>query len=137
MTEPEELVRSAIDAHNRGPEALLALFDELFDPDFEYTPMTVGAVGTPDDATYRGRDGMRRFYDERAEAFAEGRVEIRSCERAGQEAVMVHAHSTGTGRASGAQVDEEITLVYWVRGGKAVRARAFRSREEAAEAADA
>jgi ketosteroid isomerase-like protein len=137
MTEPEALVRRAVDAHNRGGEVLLAAYDELFDPEFEWTPITVGAVGALDRAIYRGRDGLRRYYEERAEAFAGGEVEILSCERAGPEALVVQARSTGEGRASGAVVDEQLTLVYWVRDDRVVRLRAFRSREEAMEAAGA
>jgi ketosteroid isomerase-like protein len=134
MREAEELVRRLIDAHNRGADVLLASYDELLDPEYEFTPATVGA---PDGATYKGREGLRRYYEERAEAFAEGQVEIRSCEQVGDDAIVVCARSTGRGRASGAVVDEEINLVYRVRGGRIASSRAFRSREEAAEVARA
>jgi ketosteroid isomerase-like protein len=136
MIEQEELVRRVIDAHNRGGDELLQRYDELFDSDFEFTPMTVGVVGSLERASYRGREGMRRFYDERAEAFDGGEVRVRSCEPAG-DAVLVQARSTARGRGSGVELEEEITLAYWVRGGRIVRGRAFRSREEALEVAGA
>jgi ketosteroid isomerase-like protein len=137
MSEEEALVRRVIDAHNRGGDELLAAYDETFDPDAEFSPMTVGVMGAPEGATYRGREGMERFYTERAEAFARGTVEVVSVEPAGEDTLVVRARSTATGRTSGVEVDEEIALVYWFRGGKIARVRAFRSREEAAEVADA
>jgi ketosteroid isomerase-like protein len=133
MTETEALVRRAIDAHNRGAGAIVAIWDETFDPDLEWTPMTVGVMGAPEGASYRGREGMERFYAERAEAFAGGTVEVLAIEPAGQDALVVRARSTATGRTSGVEVDEEITLVYWFRAGKIFRLRAFRSAEEAQE----
>jgi hypothetical protein len=40
-------------------------------------------------------------------------------------------------RAGGAAVEEDITLVYWARDGRVVRGQAFRSRDDALEAARA
>ena len=136
MSEEEQIVRRMIDAHNRGDDTMLDDYDELLAPDFEFIPMTVGVMGSPDPATYQGRDGMRRFYEERAEAFEGGEVHVRSCEQMG-DAVVVSARSTARGSGSGVVLEEDITLVYWVRDGKAVRLQAFRSREDALEAARA
>jgi hypothetical protein len=131
-----ELVRRAIDAHNRGGEELYASYDEFFDPEFEFVPMTVGVVGSADRMTYRGREGLRRFYEDRADAFGGGEVHVRSLEPVG-DAVIAYALSTARGRVSGAAVEEEIALVYWTRGGKLLRIQGFRSRNEALEAAGA
>jgi ketosteroid isomerase-like protein len=136
MSDAEELVRRLFDAHNRGGDALIDLYDEIFDPEFEFTPITVGAVGSGGRVTYRGRDGMERYYRERAEAFDGGEVHIRSLEAAG-DAVLVHARSTARGRISGATVEEDIALVYWVRNGRVLRGQAFRSPADALEAARA
>ena len=136
MSDEEQLVRRLIDAHNRGGDSILDEYDELLAPDFAFTPMTVGVVGSLERATYHGRDGVRRYYDERAEAFGGGEVHVRSCEMVG-DAVVVSARSTATGRGSGVVLEEEITLVYWVRDGKVVCGQAFRSRAEALEAARA
>jgi ketosteroid isomerase-like protein len=137
MSEGEELVRRLFDAHNRGGgDALLDIYDDLFDADVEWTPLIVGVVGFPERVIYRGRAGMERYYRERAEAFAGGEVHIRSVEPSG-DAVVVDARSTARGRVSGADIEEDITLVYWVRAGKIVRGQAFRSRQDALEAAHA
>ena len=137
MTEAEKLVRRLFDAHNRGGgDALLDIYDDLFDADAEWTPLIVGVIGFPEGVIYRGRAGMERYYHDRAEAFAGGEVHIRSLEPSG-DAVVVDARSTARGRVSGADIEEDITLVYWVRDGKIVRAQAFRSRQDALEAAHA
>jgi ketosteroid isomerase-like protein len=136
VSDEEQLVRRLIDLHNRGGDSMLDDYDELLAPDFEFIPMTVGVMGSPGRATYRGRDGLRRYYEERAEVFGAGEVHVRSCESV-EDAVVVSARSTARGRGSGVVLEEDITLVYWVRDGKAVRLQAFRSRDEALEAARA
>jgi ketosteroid isomerase-like protein len=136
VSEAEKLVRRVMDAHNRGGDVLLDAYDDIFDPDFEFKPITVGTFGSSERVTYCGREGMERYYVERAEAFGGGEVLIRSLDRVG-DAVIVHARSTARGRASGATVEEDITLVYWVRDGKVVRGEAFRSGRDALEAAHA
>jgi hypothetical protein len=45
-----ELVRRLIDAHNRGDDALLDIYDDLFDADAEWKPLIVGVVGFPEAA---------------------------------------------------------------------------------------
>jgi ketosteroid isomerase-like protein len=136
MSEAEELVRRVIDAHNRGGDALLDAFDEICDPEFEFRPMTVGAMGSTGGVAYRGRAGIERYYRDRAEVFDGGEVHIRSLESAG-DAVVVHARSTARGRVSGAAVEEDIALVYWVRGRRVIRGAAFRSPADARKAAHA
>jgi ketosteroid isomerase-like protein len=136
VSEAEGLVRRLIDAHNRGADAVLDAFHDILGRDFEWKPITVGAVGSPERVSYRGRDGIERYYRERAEVFDSGEVHIRSLEPAG-DAVVVHARSTARGRVSGAAVEEEIALVYWVRDGKVIRGEAFRSPADALEAAHA
>jgi ketosteroid isomerase-like protein len=134
VSEAEKLVRRLFDAHNRGGgDALLDIYDDLFVADVEWKPLIVGVVGFPERVIYRGRAGMERYYRERAEAFGGGEVHIRSVEQAG-DAVIVDALSTARGRVSGADIEEDISLVYWVRGGKIVRGQAFRSRDDARKA---
>ena len=132
MSDAEDLVRRVVDTHNTDPEALLDAYDELFAPDFEFRPITVGAERNP----YRGREGFEQYYRDRAEVFGGGAVHIRSVETLG-DAVVVHARSTARGRASGASVEEPISLVYRVRHGRVVSLDVFRSQEDALEAARA
>jgi ketosteroid isomerase-like protein len=132
VSDAEALVRRVVETHNSDPDALLDAYDELFAPDFEFKPMIVGAEGQP----YRGREGFMHYYRERAEAFGRGEVHITSLETLG-DAVVVRARSTAQGRASGASVEEDISLVYWHRAGKVTRLEIFRSHQDALEAARA
>jgi ketosteroid isomerase-like protein len=125
------MVRRIIDTHNKDPYALLDVFDELFAPDFEFRPRTVA-----ERLSYRGREGFETYYRERAEVFGGGEVHIRSLETLG-DAVVVHARSTALGRVSGANVEEDISLVYRVRDGRVLSLDVFRSHQDALEAARA
>jgi ketosteroid isomerase-like protein len=135
VSDAEELVRLMLDTHNQGGTALIDAFDDFFAPDLEWRPIIVGTAGS-ERVTYRGREGLERYYRERAEVFGGGEVHIRSIESLG-DAVVVQARSTARGRASGASVEEDVSLVYWCRDGKLVRGEAFRSRADALEAARA
>jgi ketosteroid isomerase-like protein len=131
VSDAEQMVRRIIDTHNSDPYALLDVFDDLFAPDFEFRPITVA-----ERLSYRGRQGFETYYRERAEVFGGGEVHIRSLETLG-DAVVVHARSTALGRASGASVEEDISLVYRVRDGRVVSLDVFRSHRDALEAARA
>jgi ketosteroid isomerase-like protein len=135
VNDAEDLVRRMLDAHNRVGDGLLEAFDDFFVPDVEWRPIIVGAGGS-ERVTYRGREGLERYYRERAEVFGGGEVHIQSLESLG-DAVVVHARSTARGRASGASVEEDVWLVYWCRDGRLVRGEAFRSHREALEVARA
>ena len=132
MSDAEELVRRVLDTHNTDPDGLLDAFEDLFSPDFEFRPITVGT----ERVRYRGRDGVEHYYRQRAEVFGGGELHIRTLEALG-EAVVVHARSTARGRASGATVEEDISLVYWHRDGRLVRLQVYRSHQDALEAARA
>ena len=132
MSEGEDLVRRMLDLHNRGGgEELLEAFDDFFASDLEWKPIIVA-----ERVTYRGREGLERYYRDRAEVFGAGEVHIRSVEAIGN-AVVAHARSTAQGRLSGASVEEDVYLVYWCRDGRLARGEAYRSHKDALEAARA
>jgi ketosteroid isomerase-like protein len=124
-----------LDAHNRGGDELLDTFDDFFAADLEWRPIIVGTAGS-ERVTYRGREGLEQYYRDRAEVFGAGEVHIRTLEALG-DAVVAHARSTAQGRVSGASVEEDVYLVYWARDGRLIRGEAFRSRQDALEAARA
>ena len=128
-------MRRMLDAHNQGDDALFEAFDNFFAADLEWSPIIVGTAGS-DRVTYRGREGLEQYYRDRAEVFGGGEVHIRSLESLG-DAVVVRARSTARGRASGASVEEDVALVYWCSEGRLVRGAAFRSYDDALEAARA
>jgi len=136
VSEAEDLVRRMLEAHNRGGGyELLDAFDDFFAADLEWRPIIVGTAGS-ERVTYRGRDGLEHYYRDRAEVFGAGEVHIRSVESRG-DAVVAHARSTAEGRVSGASVEEDVYLVYWCRDGRLVRGEAFRSYQDALQAASA
>jgi ketosteroid isomerase-like protein len=135
VSDAEDLVRRMLDTHNDSAEGLVDVFDDFFAADAEWRPIIVGSAGY-ERVTYRGREGLERYYSDRAEVFGGGEVHIRSLELVG-DAVVVRARSTARGRASGASVEEDVSLVYWCRDGRIVRGAAFRTHGEALEAAGA
>jgi hypothetical protein len=131
-TRNEERVRSIFEAHNQGPEVLLASLEEIFDPEIVWTPAIIGGL---EGGSYHGYDGIRRYYADREEAFGEGQVHVLGCEAVGDDAVVAHVLSTGVGRASRASLEQELWMLARLRASRVIRWHAFTSREEAMEAA--
>jgi ketosteroid isomerase-like protein len=133
-TTNEERVRSLFAKHNEGPDAVLAALEEIFDPEVVWTPSVIGGL---EGGSYQGYAGIRRYYADRAEAFAEGRVHVLGTEAVGDDQVVMRVLSTGVGRASGAVLEEELWMAMALRDGRVLRWQAFTSRSEAVEALDA
>lgn len=126
-SENVETVRRGYEAYARaGVEAFLPLLD----PEFELTT-TPDLAAEPD--TYRGEDGIRRYFDSFEEAMEEIRFEPLEFIDAGEH-VIVPQRQRMRGRASGVEVDVRSTQVWTVRGGKLVRMEFFPTRAEALEA---
>jgi ketosteroid isomerase-like protein len=131
-TDNAGLVRRLFEKHNQGADAVLEAYDEFFHPELEWTPTIVGG---PERATYRGRDGLARWYAERDDSFGEARVEIEECRAVGRDVVVLLGRSLATGRASGAEVIEEVGIVFGFDDGRIRIDRACASHREAEEAA--
>jgi ketosteroid isomerase-like protein len=126
-----EIVRRSFEAFARGD--LDAAFADLH-PDIEWCT----AHDEPDQQTYRGIDGMRRFA-----ATIEEPWEDRFAEKVTADAfidrgdlVVVPWHGLLHGRGSGIEIEISETYVARLRDGKIVRVDEFRTREEALEAVD-
>jgi len=133
-TRNEERVRSIFEAHNRGPDHLLASLEQIFDPEIVWTPAVIGGL---EGGSYHGYHGIRRYYVERADVFGEGQVHVLGCEAIGDDMVVAHVLSTGVGRASGASLEQELWMFARLRDGRVIRWHAFTSRAAAMEAAGA
>lgn len=123
-----EIVRASWEAWSRGDVA--ALF-EFYDPEVEWD-MTKSYV--PDMGVFHGHDGIREFFREWQEFFAEYRAEPEQFIGA-DENVMVRVRQGGRGKAS--SVDVEMPTywqVYRLREGRAVRVEIYRDEAEALEA---
>ena len=126
--EDVERVREGYEAFNRG-DLDVAVGD--MDPDIEWHVMG----DLPEGETYRGHEGVRRFWETWQEAFEDFHVEPEELIDAGDKVVVVIKVS-GRGRGSGAQVETpSFPQVWTLRDGRPVRVEMYRSRSEALRAA--
>jgi ketosteroid isomerase-like protein len=127
----QENVEIAALAHERLNEGDLAGLVALCAEDF-FLDMS-DRVFNP--KTYRGHEGIRRFYAEVSEVWEEFHWEpLRSFEAADQVVVLVRAH--GRGRGSGLEVARPETAWVWtIRAQRAVSVRFYIDPAEALEAA--
>jgi uncharacterized protein len=108
-----ETLRRGYAALNRGD---LSAVLELLDPDIEWHE----PAHSPDAGTHRGRDSFERFLRGWMESFDGFRVDPERVVERGEDIVAV-VHQTGTGRASGLEVEARLAHVWTVANGRAIR----------------
>ena len=118
-----DLARKGYEAFARGD---LDAATELMHPEIEaHDPPEV-----PDATIYRGREAVRRDWEETAGLFEDFSIDVeKSFDRADE--VVVFLRFRGRGRDSGAEVEAPMAHVWTFRDGKAVRLRQFLDRAEA------
>src|SRR5438270_7496742 len=115
-----EALRRGFEAINSGDlERILAFVD----PDFE---AVVPRELSPEPDTYRGYEGVRRYFASFYEVMDEVRFEADQAWDAG-DSVVVEVRLTATGRETGIPVEQRIAQVWGIRDGKATRARTYAS----------
>jgi ketosteroid isomerase-like protein len=124
----EQVIRKGHDAFCRED---LEAFVACWSPVCEYAPV-VGALGA--DHSYRGHEGIRRWWREFAESWEGWTSHIHEIRPAGDEVLVEHTVAV-TGKSSGAEVVQSFFQVTAVRDGKVIRSRDFATREQALEAA--
>ena len=87
----------------------------------------------PDEGVLHGREAYRAFLERSFDVWAEFRVEVEELLDAG-DAVVALVRSTAVGQGSGAEVEERIAHVAWMRGGVPYRLKVFTDRARALEA---
>ena len=119
-----ELLLAGFDAFNSGDlERILGFVD----PQFEVSvPRELSAE--PD--TYRGYEGVRRYFQTFAEAMDEIRFHAERVWESGED-LVVELHLSAIGRQTGIPVQQTAFLVWTIRDGKALRARAYPALEPA------
>ena len=127
-----ETARRLMAAHNQGPDAMLGRYEEFFHPEAEWVPAIVGGI---ERESYRGKEGLARWYGDRDETLGDASVEITSCEAVGDDVVVMLGRSFATGRASGAELNEEVGIVLVFTDGLIKHDQAYGSHREAKEAA--
>jgi uncharacterized protein len=117
-------------AHERLNEGDIGGLIALCDRDFELD-MSARILNP---RTYRGHEGIRRFYDEVSEVWEEFRWEpLRFLDAADKVVVLLHSH--GRGRGSGMEMARDAAMVWTVHEDRAVSVRFYIDQAEALEAA--
>jgi ketosteroid isomerase-like protein len=124
-----EIVRSAYSAlAEQGTEALLAFID----PQFETTtPPSLAAE--PD--TFRGHDGLRRYFDSFDDAMEAVHFEGREFTAVGDQ-VLVDTVLHARGRTTGIETEQHLFLVWTLREDLLTRVEVFAERGQALEASE-
>jgi ketosteroid isomerase-like protein len=122
--ENEQIVRQAFEAFNSEDiERILALthadFEAVVPPELSAEP-----------DTYRGHDGIRRYFESFQFAMAEIRFQPQRFWEVGQSVVVV-ATVRARGRQTGIPVEQQLAQVWTIRDGKAIGARTYVSLAEA------
>lgn len=122
-----EILREVIDAFNSGDvDHILTFvhrdFEGVVPPEFSAEP-----------DTYRGHDGVRRYFRTFVDAMDEIRFEPERFWDAG-DAVVVTMRLTARGRLTSIPVEQRFAQVWTVRDGRAMSARSYGSLSEALEA---
>jgi ketosteroid isomerase-like protein len=111
---------------NRMPDSALR---EFFDPEFELVPLAQGLLSGN---TYKGYEGIRRFWGDFFSTWDEFRSEPLEFVDVDPQVVVVLRMR---GRMHDLEVDEVWSQLWTFRNGKSLRVQAFSSREGALEAA--
>jgi uncharacterized protein len=121
-------VRDALTAFNSGD---LARILTLCDPQIE-AEVPASISSEPD--TYRGHEGIRRYFESFWDVMDEIHFEGEQFAEAG-ESIVVDLRVTAKGRQTGILVEQRNAGVWMVRDGKVLGIRAYASFAEALEAA--
>ena len=127
-----DVVRQVYDAAARGDAAtVLALYDP--NVELDSSPLQVVGWGA---GVHRGHDGLRSFFREWHEAWEtiDYVYDTDDLIDASGERVISFVSPRGRGRASGAEVETSLGLLWTIRDGTIVRVVWFPSRGEALEA---
>jgi ketosteroid isomerase-like protein len=123
-----EVVRAGFEAlSEEGVEGLIPFIH----PEFE---MTTPPQFSPEPDTYRGEEGIRRYFDSFYDAMNEIRFEPGEFREAGGR-VIVPVTLTARGRTTGLEARQEFVMGWTLRDGKATRVEVFATLDEALEAA--
>jgi ketosteroid isomerase-like protein len=123
-----EVVRRALAALDRGDvEQMLSMVQ----PDFE---VRVAPELSAEPDTYRGSEGVRRYFDSFREAFEQIRFEVEQLTDAG-DAVVVNMRMRAIGKATKIAVEQRNAGVWTVTDGKVAQVETYARLDEALRAA--
>ena len=102
----------------------------LADPSIEFRSRLTSVEGS----TYRGLDGVRRYFADMADAWQEWDNEVSEIREVGRDALMTNVTFRATGK-SGVEVELRSAIVWVLSEGRVLQMRAYPTQEEALEAA--
>jgi ketosteroid isomerase-like protein len=124
-----EIVQRGFEAFNeRGIEGIVPLVH----PDFEATTPP-DLASEPD--TYRGHDGIRRWFDSFDEVMDEIRWDARGFREVGDR-VVVEFTLRARGKSSGLDFGQDAVMVWELRDGKAIRLSLYPTLDQALTATE-
>jgi ketosteroid isomerase-like protein len=126
-SENVEVVRTAMESFNL--DGVDAIADQV-SPDFETTTPPSLSV-EPD--TYRGPEGVRRWFDAWEGTMDEVRFDVDELVDAGDRVIAV-SRMVARSHTTGIEVEQAVALVWTLRDGRAVRLDPYATREEAVRA---
>jgi ketosteroid isomerase-like protein len=91
--------------------------------------------GRPDAATHRGREAIRRYFDQWLESFEGLHADVEEYVDASNDRVFTWVRWTGRGRESGIDTEWCLATVSTLRGGRILRVEEYFDRAEGLEAA--
>jgi ketosteroid isomerase-like protein len=125
-----EIVQRGIEAFNeRGVEGIIPFVHA----DFEATTPP-DLASEPD--TYRGHDGLRRWFDSFDEVMEEIRWDAHEFHEVGDR-VVVEFTLRARGKTTGLDFGQDAVMVWWLRDGKGIRLELLQTLDEALAAAEA
>jgi uncharacterized protein len=123
------IVRGALEGFNSGdPERILPFLD----PDFVAT--TPSELASEPD-TYRGHDGIRRYFESFEEVMEDIRWDLHDFHEAGDR-VLVEFTLRARGKTTGLDFGQPAVMLWELRDGRAIRLDLFSTLDEARAAAD-
>ena len=122
-----EIVRRVHAAASRRDAAAVYA---LYDPDVVLDASRVQIAGFTKRDVYRGHGGLRRFFREWHEAWENVEYDFEELIDAGEHVVSV-VRRRARGRASGAEVEWPVALLWTLRAGRVSRLAWFPTREDA------
>jgi ketosteroid isomerase-like protein len=104
---------------------------DVWDPELEM----INAAGWVIEATYRGREGVRRWWDDLADAFGEFEAIVMTVRAIEGERVLTTQRSVGSFRLTDIPFDAPWASIFTFRDGRIVRAEGFLNESRALRAA--
>jgi ketosteroid isomerase-like protein len=89
----------------------------------------------PEQQTYEGLDGARRFMADWIESWEDWDLQLVELLDAGDEGVLAILHQSGRSKATGLEVEMDFAQLWEIRGGKQARMRMYADLDEARRAA--